>query len=812
MDVTSRQEGLSQIEAKKRLQQYGYNEIVENPIAEFFENAFRILKDPQGLMLLALSFVYWLAGNHQDSLILLTAYIPVAGVDVLLELRSRKALRSLQKSIQKNCLVIRDGKTQKIPTRDLVPGDLFILEEGQTLPADGQLLESEHLSMDESSITGESLPIEKKVSDSVLSGARVLTGRGIVQIEKTGFASEIGAIAQVLKSFEGETSPLHRFIQKVVKIAFLGALAVGVFVFLMGYFQGQNFSDNLISTLTLTMAAIPEEFPIVFTLYLSLAAYRLSKKGILVKNLTCVEGLGQVDVICTDKTGTLTEGQFQLEKFISLKGVELNPTEEILQHALFACEIKAVDAMESSIFHWVEKQRSTNFIESLHASWDLKIDYPFDAHSRTMSHIWENKKTHHKIIAMKGSLEGVLSSCQLSEDEQRRILKMSDEEASQGKRILALAAKEGVFSEDRAANEKDLQFLGLLSFSDPIRPGVKEAIQYCIRQGIQVKMLTGDHLLTAHSIADGIGLPHEPNQLFIGKEIETMSAEGQQRAYETGAVFARLKPIQKLELVEALKKTNAKVAMVGDGVNDAPALKRADVAISMGERATDVARSTAGLVLLKSDFNGIVQAAIEGRRVLAALGQSFGYLIAFHLPIVLIALYQSIFTSHPFLIPIHIILLELLVHPVSAFVFDETRSPQMHQSSSSLLMTRKSFIFSVVRGLILTFIVISMYKFYPGTLQEKQSHGLLLLILGNIGLLIGEKGGLSWLIRIGLHQIKVGVAFVGIILLSLFLVYVPPIGSLFKISPLPFVSLAEMIVVGFLLGLISQIHHPPSRK
>lgn len=784
--------GLSSVEAQRRIKKFGFNEIEEKRLATALQNIAKILLDPMGLMLLVLTVVYWFLGKNTDAVILAIAYVPIVGVDVVLELRSQKALRSLKQSIKSTCHVIRDGTTKSVPTRELVPGDLLILEEGQTLPADGQVLEASNLTIDESSLTGESVPVEKLKGYAALSGTTVLTGNGLVELEKTGLNSQMGSIARVLKEFEATPSPLFRIVRKAVNIVFLIAVGLAAVVFAVGIYRGGGYSNSLISSLTLAMAAIPEEFPLVFTLYLSLAAYRLSKNHILVKTLPAVEGLGRVDVICTDKTGTVTEGKFKLERILSLHG-EISLSPEQIKALVFSCEPKAIDAMEAAMFDWVRSNNAKE-IEELHSGWELKFDYPFDTREKYMSHVWNNRTTGEQMIAMKGSLEGVLSHCDNSVGK-ASILSVAKTEAESGRRLLGLAGKTGKFNGDRPNDESDLRFIAILSFTDPVRPSVKSAIRSCVERGIRVKMLTGDHLLTAHAIADKIDLPHEHDQLFTGSDLESLSDSQRKAAYQRGAIFARLKPEQKLQLVEALKSEGDIVAMTGDGINDAPALKLADIGISMGDRATDVARATAQLVLLKNDFQGIVSAILEGERVLNSLGQSFGYLIAFHIPIIGVAVFQSFFLKLPILQPIHIVLLELIVHPVSAFVFDETHSPAVRRKT---LITRSQAVWSVVRGVLLTIFALGIAVFGPGSADLNASLGILALVSGNIGLLIGEKGGLGGLMTncSRLTFIAIGL----LILLSLGLAFVPPISQIFSIATPDMTYLVGIIFASFLLG------------
>lgn len=791
--------GLTQAEVEARILKFGYNEFEGRNLTAAFKDVLKILGDPMGLMLLVLSIVYWTLGERRDAIILLIAYIPIVSVDVLLELRSQKALRSLKKTLKSTCHVLREGKITPIPIRNIVPDDLLLLEEGQTIPADGHLIQVSNLTIDEASLTGESIPIEKSIGHEALSGTTVLTGNGIVEVQKTGLSSQIGSIAKVLQEFESVPSPLLRSVHKIVKIVFLFAIGISILVFIEGILNSKGFAPSLISALTLAMAAIPEEFPLVFTLYLSTAAYRLSKKGVLVKSLPAVEGLGRVDIICTDKTGTLTEGKFRLERIL-LPTDLLKLTDEEIQSLVFSCETKAVDAMEASIFDWIVSEKGISFIENLHAQWSLEFDYPFDTKDKYMSHVWRKQDTDKQVIAMKGALEGVLNHCEISAEKKKNILAQAAKEAEAGRRLLGFAAKTGTFHGVRSADETSLQFIGILSFTDPIRAGVKEAIDTCTKQGIKIKMLTGDHLLTAHSVADQISLPHENDELFSGPDLEQLTPQDQKLAFQKGVIFARLKPEQKLEMVEALKADGSIVAMTGDGINDAPALKLADIGISMGERATDVARSTAQLILLKNDFSGIVSSVIEGRRVLSSLGQSFGYLIAFHIPVIGLAIFQSFFLDESILLPIHIVLMQLIIHPVSAFVFDEPKAEI--QDKRKEFINRRMVVWSSLRGILLTCISLIVFYFSDASPELRRSLAVLVLVTGNIGLLAAETGGIvSAILALSTHR-RTWFASCFLLGLALALAFIPGLTTSFSLIQPTFYEFAMILILGIFPGFI----------
>lgn len=721
--------GLSSAEAARRRAALGANVFEEPRWRALARDAAELIRDPMGLMLIVLAAVYWGLGERTDAVVLFAALVPVLGVDVLLNIRSHRALAALKKTLTPLCHVIRDGRVQQTRSADLVPGDYLLLEEGQSLPADGRLRDAQALTVNEAPLTGESVPVDKSVGDAFFSGTTVVTGRGVGEVEKTGAQSQMGALADVLRSFETVRSPLRLAIERVVKKAFLIAVGMAFALFGVELLRTGRWAESLILALTLAMAAIPEEFLLVFTLYLSLAAWRLARRGVLVKSLPAVEALGGVDVICTDKTGTLTEGLFQL--------VEVRPWGATRMDARFedlliqACEPAPTDAIEKAIFTWAAGRGAVT--DRAHAGWTLTHDYPFETTGKHMSHVWTRAGGAGR-LAMKGAVEGVLEHCAVSPEERRAILAATESEAARGRRLLGLAAREGSFAGRREEDETGLVFLGLLVFTDPVRPQVVDAIGHCRRAGIEVKMLTGDHLLTAHAIAEEIGLPHDHAWMLTGDQIAALSPAERAVAYEKGTLFARLRPEQKMELVDTLRARGLRVAMTGDGVNDAAALKRADVGVSMGKDATDVARSTAQLILLKNDFNGITEAVFEGRRVMASLRASFGYLIAYHVPLLALTMGPPLFGKAAMLLPIHIVLMELIVHPLSALAFDEPSEAKRFAS----FIDRRALTASLARGLLLTGAAVGLFLVAPSPAAGR-SLAVIGLVLGNIALVVAEK-------------------------------------------------------------------------
>lgn len=772
-------QGLTTEKAEELLKIYGKNELVASSRLTQFKQFLKILSDPMGLMMLGLSILYFLTGDQIDAVIILIAYIPVTAVDVFLELKSEKALKALKSNLQTSAKILRDGILKDIPVQFIVPGDLIAFEEGQSLPADGVVIESQSLSINESALTGESLPIEKQIDTDFFAGTTILNGRGFGVIKKTGRETKFGKISHLLEGTVNQESPLQIKVHALVKKIIFVAAGLVLLLFCISYLRGADLITSLITALTFGMAAVPEEFPLVFTLYLSMGAYRLSKHGVLVKTLPSVEALGNVDVICTDKTGTLTEGRFSLVHVVPFGS--LNNDERNLV-ALLACEPTPVDAMETAIFEKILG------IDELKNEWSLKFDYPFEVEGKHMTHIWSNHQDE-SILAMKGAVEGVLEHCNATEKERSDILKSVNQLASEGKRILGLASKKGQFSGERVQDEIGLNFVGLLVFSDPVRSSAKQAIEDCQSAGIEIKMLTGDHLLTAHAIADELNILHSENSIYSGKQLMEMTSENRIRAYLQGSIFARVTPEQKYEMVKTLKDHNKVVAMTGDGVNDSPALKLADIGVSMGENATDVARATAKMILLKNDFNGIVQAILEGRNIFANLRRSFSYLIAFHIPVILLAFIPPMVGWNQLLLPVHIILLELIVHPISAFAFENLKSH--NQSMSKSLIPTSTAVTAALSGILLSFL--SLLPIVMSQSQSEYNHmrslSLSTVLFGNIGFTIVE----AWP---NFRSLKVGSIIAILTVLPIVFCNFDFFNGLFHLSPISAYEFMQTFVLG----------------
>ncbi|HVZ81414.1 MAG TPA: HAD-IC family P-type ATPase, partial [bacterium] len=679
--------GLTNSQARERLRRYGPNlPVPPDPHGRLKELA-RLLADPMALMLLAAAAVYFLLGEPRDGSILLAALVPVLGVDVVLEARSREALKKLSQAWEPRARVLRDGVESSIPSEEVVPGDLLLLKEGDRVLADGVLWEGANFSVDESALTGESEPVAKTPRTAPVpgkdperpygdgpgpesrffAGTTVLTGQGIGEVGETGPHTRFGKIAQLVAGEPMEQTPLQRKVGALVKRLYGVALLVSAAVVGLELSRGQAWGPAFLAGVSLAIAAIPEEFPLVFTLFLSLGAWRLSRHGVLLKRLASVETLGSTTVLCVDKTGTLTAGQFQLESHLPL--TPWASEEAVLEASVLACERSPADPMEKAIL--IHARSHGVRTRTVQERWELVHDYDFDPVGKHMSHVWRKAADPQAWrLAAKGALEGILEHCDISPEERRAAERENERLASHGARVLAVAGRDGgPFTGDRARDERGLKLFGLLAFRDPLRPEVPAAAAQCREAGIRLKIITGDHLLTAHAVVDAAGIDHRPEELLNAAGLDRLPPQEFARKAREGVVFARVRPEQKFALVKALKEAGEVVAMTGDGINDAPALKKADIGIAMGLQGTEVARASAHLVLLNDSFAGIVATIAEGRRIFGNIQRSFLFLIAFHIPIVGLALLCPLLGMPIFYLPVHLVWLELIVHPVSALVF-----------------------------------------------------------------------------------------------------------------------------------------------
>jgi P-type Ca2+ transporter type 2C len=672
--------GLDDAEAAVRLAKDGPNVVVPEARRTRIKRLLGPLADPMVALLLIAAPTYLLIGETTDAVVAFVALVPVAMVGWLLESRAERTLDKLRHLAAPVAMVVRGGVRKEVPTEQLVVGDLVWLHEGDVVPADAEALELTQLLVDESSLTGESLPASKRPGalgeeGIVWAGTTVLSGRALARVSVTGTATRYGQIGNLVASVRPPLTPLQRGLGRLVRVLAVVAAVFCVLVVATEVAHGNGWGQAVIAGVSLAIAAIPEEFSVVYTLYLALGAWRLAQHRALVRRLPSVETLGSTTVICTDKTGTLTHGRLAVAGLWTVEGERrdggmLTAVERALvEAAVLACEPTPFDPLDVAIIDYA--RRNDLDPAALHAG-ELVADWPFDPLDKYLTHLWRTAEGGWRVAA-KGSIEGVLRHCRVEPDVRSEVADAHDRFAADGMRVIAVAA--GPSDRPTGARRTDevgLGFLGLVSFSDPVRDGVGDALAECRAAGIRVIMITGDHPATAHAVAEGLGLPHAVDGVDLiatGDDLDDADADRLDELAGITNVFARIRPEQKHLLVEALRRRGDVVAMTGDGINDAPALREADIGVAMGQRGTEVAREAGSLVLLDDNFATIVAAVRDGRRIFDNLIRAFAYLIAFHPPLLIAAVLVPLLDKPLLLLPVELVFLELLLHPIVSLVF-----------------------------------------------------------------------------------------------------------------------------------------------
>lgn len=687
-----RVQGLSAAEAARRLAQNGPNEIPSEK-KNSWDFMSKIILDPIFILMSASGLIYLLLGSFQDALMLMGFVVLITLIGIYQEARAEKAMEVLRNLSSPRALVLRGGETLRIPGREVVQGDWFIVSEGDRVPADARVIWQTSVSADESLLTGESVPVLKSEWDGaaepcaaggsglafLYSGTLITQGQALAEAVRTGAETEIGKIGKSL----GELRPPRTILQNemrgvVIKTAAGGGLLCVVLVAAYGFLRG-GWIEGFLAGLSLAMAILPNEFPVVLSIFLALGAWRLSAKKVLARNIPALENLGSASVLCVDKTGTLTENRLTLSRLYIPSGstcggdvpVLEEDFHELVEYGLLASQRDPLDPVEKALKVLADKHLSNT--EHIHRHWTLVRHYPLSPSLLALSYVWESAETGEYVIGGKGSPEAVFDLCHLSAEDTRRHLQAVHAMAACGLRVLGAAKakfKKGGLPEMQ--HDFDFEFLGLLGFEDPIRADVPEAVRLCRQAEIRVVMMTGDYPETAMTIARGAGL-EGPEECLTGAQIEVLSDGDLLEQSRRVCVFARVTPAQKLRLVRILKSEGRVVAMTGDGVNDAPALKASDIGIAMGRRGTDVAREAADLVLVDDDFASIVDGVRGGRRVFDNLRKAMTYLLAVHIPIAGISLIPVIFKWPLVLMPVHIAFLHLVIDPVCSVVFEMER-------------------------------------------------------------------------------------------------------------------------------------------
>jgi Ca2+-transporting ATPase len=710
--------GLDQATAAARLLSEGANEIGLHEGRSLLGIALEVAREPMFVLLLASGGIYLAIGEPREALALLGFVLLIMGVTIGQERRTDNTLNALRDLSSPRALVIREGQALRIAGREVVRGDLLLLAEGDRVPADGDVLQAHELALDESLQTGESEALAKQAgSSAVLAGTLVVRGQGLVRVTATGGKTALGRIGHSLRDIVVEPSPLRdgmaRLTRRLMFLALVLSLALAVLFWLL---RG-DWLQALLAGITLGMSLLPQEFAVIMIVFLALGARRLAARQVLTRRLNAIETLGTTTVLCVDKTGTLTQNRMalaalcvgdQVLDFPKTKDLPDN-FHQLVEYAVLASEMAPHDPMEQAVHQFAGLHLSGT--EHLHPAWALAREYELSPELLAMSHLWQDGSGEEDVVAAKGAPEAVAELCQLPPATRQRVAAQAAQMASNGLRVLGVA-KAVHRSQERwpeAQAAFAFEFVGLIGLADPLRPEVPAAVAQCQRAGIRVVMITGDHAHTAAAIAEQSGM--DGARVLSGADIETITPDG----LASVNVFARVSPQQKLKLVETLKAAGQVVAMTGDGVNDAPALKAAHIGIAMGQRGTDVAREAASLVLLKDDFTAIVGAIRLGRRIFSNLRQAMVYTLAVHVPIIGVSMLPVMFGLPLVLAPLHIAFLELVIDPACSIVFeaeqvgDADLMQQAPRSGSESLIDSSHVLEAVLQGLWVVLLVMGLY-------------------------------------------------------------------------------------------------------
>jgi Ca2+-transporting ATPase len=699
MNMTVREDqdsGLTEAEAQRRLSAEGPNELAATRQRGLLSIGLEVVREPMFLLLIAAASLYFVMGKLSDAAMLVGSVLVVLVITVFQERRTERALEALRDLSSPRALVIRSGRRQRIAGREVVRGDVLLVAEGDRIPADALLRRSTNVSVDESLLTGESAPVRKASSSSaerlehpggddlpsLFAGTLVTSGQGVAEVVATGPRTELGRIGKALQTIVPEETSLQRETGRVVRVVATIALVVCALVVLaFGFSRGGTWPawrDGLLVGITMAMSVLPEEFPVVLTVFLALGAWRISRSRVLTRRMPVIETLGAATVLCVDKTGTLTQNQMTVRVLATpaetwapgdRSGSLSEPLQVLIDAAVLASKPEPFDPMERALHAAIRQTGSGELAGGSDKS--LVREYPLTPELLAVSHVWRVPGKLALVIASKGAPEAIAELCHLSPEARARLAEQVGALASRGLRVLGVAR--GTIDPGNlptAPRQLVLEFVGLIGFEDPLRENVPAAVRECRTAGIRVVMITGDYPDTARSIAHQAGLT-DSDEVITGQQLDGMSDDELAVRLRTAQVFARVVPEQKLRIVTALKASGEVVAMTGDGVNDAPALKAAHIGIAMGGRGTDVAREAASLVLLDDEFSSIVAAVKLGRRIYDNIRKAIVFIVAVHVPIVGLSIAPVLLPGWPLLLlPVHIALLELIIDPSCTLIFE----------------------------------------------------------------------------------------------------------------------------------------------
>jgi Ca2+-transporting ATPase len=809
--------------------EHGNNEQQKAVNNQWWRMLLDIVKEPMLVLLIATAIIYFVMAQYGEAWFMLAAIILVSGISFYQDNRSRKALAALEALNEPLSRVIRNGFVMQIPTHDIVVDDLVIVEEGNTINADGHIVHSNDFSVNESSLTGEAYSVFKS-SDStdrnVFSGTVVASGLAVYKVEKTGGATRIGKLGTSMRDIKEEPTPLQLQIKKFVK----GMALIGIFFFALvwavNYYESRDLLNSLLKGLTLAMSVLPEEIPVAFTTFMALGSWRLMKEGIIVKKTRTVETLGSATIICSDKTGTITENKMMLQAVYAFSNQTLYAPEtwnneaaaEVIRVAMWASEPVPFDPMEKTLHHAYETIAQLDE----RRQFTMVYEYPLGGRPPMMTHVFENKAGK-RIVAAKGAPEAIVDVCRLDETIKKEIYSVLNELAAKGYRILGVASS--AFSEKKFPEEQQslpFRFIGLVIFNDPPKPNIQHVFEQFYKAGIDVKIFTGDNAITTMAIARHAGIRNATTAID-GEELMKMDEQAMIHELHNNSIFTRMFPEAKLAAINALKKDNQVVAMIGDGVNDGPALKAAHIGIAMGQKGTEIAKAAAALILVKDDLSKMIEAVASGRRIYTNIKKAVQYIISIHIPIILTVslplflgwVYPAIFT------PVHVIFLELIMGPTCSIVYENepierNAMQQPPREMTSTFLSWKEMGISIVQGLVISASLLGMYQYtvqQGGSEEQTRTMVFSTLVFANIFLTLVNRSFYYSVFEsfTAKNRLLVSVIIITLVLLVIML-YIKPVANFFKLVPLSLSSISLCIVTAAVTVLWFEVWKWRRRK
>lgn len=809
-------QGLSSAQARQRLAEEGPN-CLPAPRRRLLAWLWQTASEPMFLLLLAAAALYLALGDWLEGMVLLAMVGLTIGLTLFQEGKTERALQALRDLSSPRALVLREGRAQRIPGSELVRGDLLLLAEGDRIAADAVLLRASGLRVDESLLTGEAWAVAKQVASGtpapaapggdhtpfLWSGTLVLEGEGVARVTATGANTELGKIGRSLQGIGAELSPLQRQSGRMIRLLALCGVAVSVLVGLLYGWRSGAWLPAILAGIALSMSLLPEEFPVILTVFPAIGAWRLARAQVLTRRLPAIEALGSITVLCTDKTGTLTQNRMRVEQLHAggavlavQDGVPLAPGAfaELARHAALASKQRPSDPMELALHALAGPARTDSPLR----------EYPLAPALRAMTLVWDEGAAT-ATAAAKGAPEAIAALCRLGPQAMAQWRAAADQMAAQGLRVLAVARAAPAPGQLPATQEGfDFTWLGLVGLADPLRPEVPDAIGQCRAAGIRVLMITGDYPVTAASIARQAGLPGEP--VLNGDKLDTLDEAALRQALATASVCARISPLQKLRIVEALKANGEVVAMTGDGVNDAPALKAAHVGIAMGQRGTDVAREAAALVLLDDNFASIVHAIRLGRRIFTNMRSAMSYVLAIHVPIASMALLPALLAWPVLLYPMHIAFLELIIDPACSLAFENEASDadamrRPPRPVDAPLLAWPSVLRALLQGGVALLAAALAYAWAHSALPPAAARatGFAVLVLANLALIFASLAQRRSVLAHLSARNRAPLLVAAVALATLLLVlYLPPVAAAFQFGPLGLGELGVVLGCGVL--------------